>query len=294
MINENVVKIPLGEMSSTPSSDLIGIDMGQTLTKIGYFQKRNLYLVSYPTQKSEISIRDIIDSRKSSDITLNFTGGKSFHLYKEYSSRFNSKLIDEFDAHAKGISILHTVEKKKELPPSIVVTIGTGTSVVTIKEKVERLGGTAIGGGFFMGLIKILFDVNDFQEAINLAEIGTRYSVDLKVSDIYDKDDARVDLLFREFTAASLGKIDQRFNIRNVKKEDFINSLICMIGENIGTIATLMAENNAIDNIVFCGGFLKKNKIAQKILSLMSMVKNKKAIFMKNSEFSAAIGALFL
>ncbi|MFW9784798.1 MAG: hypothetical protein ACFFFB_21140, partial [Candidatus Heimdallarchaeota archaeon] len=75
---------------------------------------------------------------------------------------------------------------------------------------------------------------------------------------------------------------------------DFINSIISMIGENIGTIATLMAENNGIDNIVFCGGFLKNNKIAQKILSLMSMVKNKKAIFMKNSEFSAALGTLFL
>ncbi|MCK4287110.1 MAG: hypothetical protein KAX18_12955, partial [Candidatus Lokiarchaeota archaeon] len=79
-----------------------------------------------------------------------------------------------------------------------------------------------------------------------------------------------------------------------LKKEDFINSLICVIGENIGTIANLMADNNDITNIVFCGGFLKENKIAKKILSLMSRINNKKATFLKNSEFSAAIGTLIL
>ena len=55
-----------------------------------------------------------------------------------------------------------------------------------------------------------------------------------------------------------------------------------------------MADKNKISSIVFCGGFLKENKIAIKILSLMCRVNQKKAIFLKNSEFSAAIGALGL
>jgi pantothenate kinase len=129
---------------------------------------------------------------------------------------------------------------------------------------------------------------------MSLSEKGNRYNVDLKVSDIYDPEDSRVNPLFREFTAASLGKINPNFNINMIKKEDFINSLISMIGENIGTIANLMADKNDIPSIVFCGGFLKQNKIARKILSLMCIVSQKKAIFLKNSEFSAAIGALVL
>jgi len=45
---------------------------------------------------------------------------------------------------------------------------------------------------------------------------------------------------------------------------------------------------------VFCGGFLKENRILKKVLSLLCKVKNKKAIFLKNSEFCAAIGALLI
>ena len=145
-----------------------------------------------------------------------------------------------------------------------------------------------------MGIIKLLFNLNDFQEAINLAKKGNRYKVDLKVSDIYSLEDNRVDLLFREFTAASLGKIDMKFKNESLKKEDFINSIICMIGENLGTIATVIAANNDVTDIVFCGGFLKENRILKKVLSLLCKVKNKKAIFLKNSEFCAAIGALLI
>lgn len=145
-----------------------------------------------------------------------------------------------------------------------------------------------------MGLIRILFNSDNFQEALNLAKKGNRYNVDLKVSDIYAPEDDRVDLLFREFTAASLGKIDLSFTMNNLKKEDFINSIICMIGENIGTMANLMADNNDILSIVFCGGFLKENRLAKKILSLICKINKKKAIFLNNSEFCAAIGALLM
>ncbi|MFX1344620.1 MAG: hypothetical protein ACFFAI_05910, partial [Promethearchaeota archaeon] len=100
--------------------------------------------------------------------------------------------------------------------------------------------------------------------------------------------------LFREFTAASLGKVDVNYNMNNLEKEDFINSLICMIGENIGMVANLMADTNELSTIVFCGGFLKENKIARKILSVMCRINERKAIFLKNSEFCAAIGVLCL
>ncbi len=68
----------------------------------------------------------------------------------------------------------------------------------------------------------------------------------------------------------------------------------CLIGEKLGIIAIIVAENNDITDIVFCGGFLKENKILKKLLSLICKVNKKKAIFIKNSEFCAAIGALLI
>jgi type II pantothenate kinase len=289
-----MIKINLNTIDAKIPLDTIGVDMGQSLSKTAILEDDILNFSYFLTQSESLALEEALKSRINHYKKINFTGGKSFGLFQIYSNKIETKLINEFEANTKGVEILHLLEKGKELPSSLIVTIGTGTSMVSKKVSIEHLGGSAMGGGFFMGLLRTLFNITDFQEAMNLAKKGNRYNVDLKVSDIYNPEDNRVDLLFREFTAASLGKVDVNYNMNNLKKEDFINSLICLIGENIGTIANLMADTNDLSTIVFCGGFLRENKIAQKILSLMCRVNKKKAIFLKNSEFCAAIGALFL
>jgi len=253
-----------------------------------------LNLLLLPTKTGIKELKEFLNSKKDTYSKFNFTGGKSFKLYREYSEICKVGLYNEFQANVKGIDYLYFLEKHKKLLPSLIVTLGTGTSIILKEESFNHLEVSAMGGGFFMGMIKLVLDLNDFQEALDLARKGDRYNVDLKVSDIYDLEDKRVDLLFREFTAASLGKFVHNFDTSSLKKEDFINSLICVIGENLGTMATLMAENNNITNIVFSGGFLKENRPLKKILSLICKVNKKRAIFLKNSEYSAAIGALML
>ncbi|MFX1500114.1 MAG: hypothetical protein ACFFDH_04020 [Promethearchaeota archaeon] len=287
-------KIILSDINFEIPADKIGIDMGQTLSKIAYLENNELNFFSFPTYTGDSEIIPFLNSKKDQLKVINFTGGKSFELYTEYSKNYISNLINEFEASVKGIEFLYNLEKKKELPLSLIVTIGTGTSIVLKNEHIVHLGGSALGGGFFMGLIKTIFNLDNFQEALNLAQKGNRYNVDLKVSDIYHPEDKRIDLFFREFTAASLGKINENYELNFLNQGDFINSIICMIGENLGTIANTMASNNDVTEIVFCGGFLKGNKILKKILSLLCTVNNKKGIFLKNSEFCAAIGALLI
>ncbi|MFX0166425.1 MAG: hypothetical protein ACFE9V_13955 [Candidatus Hodarchaeota archaeon] len=289
-----MINVNIDNLDATIPLDTIGVDMGQSLSKMVFLEDEILNCSYYHTQNESTDFEDAIKSRIEHYKKVNFTGGKSFNLFQTYSKNFETKIINEFEANVKGVEILHLLEKKKELSESLIVTIGTGTSMVSKKNLIEHLGGTALGGGFFMGILKALFNLDDFKEALNLANSGNRYKIDLKVSDIYEPEDDRVDLSFREFTAATFGKIDLNYNLNNLKKEDFINSLICMIGENIGMIANLMARINDIYTIVFCGGFLKENRIVKKILSVMCKVNGNKAIFIKNSEFCAAIGALCL
>jgi len=289
-----MLKINIDNQEFKIPTDRIGIDMGQSLSKLACIEDKSLTLAKFTNQTNIETLGEEIEVKADKFKNLHFTGGRCYKSYTTYAKKGRAKIIDEFDAIVKGLETLYLIEKKKALPPSLIVTIGTGTSMISFKEKTEHVGGTAIGGGFFMGQIKLLLAMNDFQEALALAKSGNRYNVDLKVSDIYDPEDKRVSLLFREFTAASLGKIDDKFNLSGLKPGDLINSIICMIGENVGTIATLMAEKNDLPNIAFCGGFLTDNKIVKKILSLLCRVNNKKAIFLKNSEFSASIGALFL
>ncbi len=294
IFKQNNAKIQVSPVEEKFLSKKVGIDIGQSLTKIVYIDGGNMILSIFPTKHGFNKIAEFLDNKRSNIVQINITGGRAYNIFKKYEEQYHCKLIDEFEANVKGIEYLFQFNKKQPLSHSLIVTIGTGTSMVLKKDDFSHIGGTALGGGFFMGLSKLLFNIEDYQQAIEIAKKGNRYNVDLKVSDIYPPEDERIDLLFREFTAASLGKIDLDFNRNNLNKGDLLNSIICMIGENIGTLANLMADNNDVLNIVFCGGFLRVNRIARKILSLISKVHKKSAIFLNNSEFCGAIGALFL
>ena len=290
-MEQNTTKILLEATQFKIPSDTIGVDIGQSLTKIAFRKDNEIILKIGETNFKEVE--EFLDENKSNFNTINFTGGKAYKLYKKYSNSINTNLINEFKANVRGLEYLYESYKKKALPPSLIVTLGTGTSLVLKRDRIEHVGGSAMGGGFFMGLIKLLFNMSDYFGAIELVRKGNRFNIDLKVADIYNIEDTRVDKLFREFTAASLGKINKDFDSKSLKKEDLMSSLIGIIGENVGTIATLMAENYNLENIVFCGGFLLENKPLKQILSLLCKFKKKKAIFLKNSEYCGAIGALF-
>lgn len=284
-------KIPLDQLNDQIPSDTIGIDLGYSLAKIAYKEENDLILVLLPNDNNFEIVNNFLKEKEVYFNKFKFTGGKAFEIYKTFSKRIDASIIDEFYANTKGIEFLFLLEKKKEIPHVLIVSIGTGTSIVLKKDTINRLVGSALGGGFFMGLIKILFDINSFEEAITIAKRGNRFNIDLKVSDIYSSEDSRIDSIFKEFNAASLGKIDKK--VKNVvKKEDVLNSLICLIGENIGLIANLTADAHNVNDIIFCGGFLKENKIIVNLLSLICMYYKKKGIFLKNSIYCGAIGVL--
>ena len=291
---QNTIKIQLKDTRDKIPTDTIGIDIGQSLTKISYSVGNEIILTMNPTSSDFSEINEFIEFNKDRYKKINFTGGKAFVQYKKYSNEFETNLINEFDANIGGVEFLYEYNKSKPLPPSIIVTLGTGTSIILKTDGITHLGGSAMGGGFFMGLIRLIFQesIADYSEAIKYASKGNRYQVDLKVGDIYNIEDNRVDKLFREFTAAALGKINKNNDVNTAKKEDIILSLIGSIGENIGTIATLMAENHEVKNVIFCGGFLIGNKPLKQTLSLLCKYKRLKPMFLDNSVFAGAIGAL--
>lgn len=275
-------------------SDRIGIDLGQTLTKITYCFEKQLFMYVHPTEKKSAYLKDFLTQNQLDGKKINITGGKGYEFQKIFDENYDFSLFGEFEANVKGIEFLYRMKKHKTLQSCLITTIGTGTSMIIKKEQYQHIGGSALGGGFFMALIKLLYNIDNFDDAIILATKGNRFNVDLKVADIYSPEDTRVDALFREFTAASLGKVGAPLNSTDYEKADLLNSLICSIGENIGTIAIERANLHDIKDLVFCGGFLNYNKPMQKILSQMCMFNKKKGIFLEHSMFAGALGMLLV
>lgn len=71
--------------------------------------------------------------------------------------------------------------------PFLVVNIGSGVSILKVDSPTEfqRISGTALGGGTYYGLCKILDLCDTFDEAMDMAEIGDSRKVNLLVRDIY-------------------------------------------------------------------------------------------------------------
>lgn len=273
------------------SKEIIGVDIGQSLTKFAYYHDNAILLLLKPTTNGINEILEKIISEEKIK-ALHFTGGKAYAFYKRYEKKIETTILDEFNANLNGIDFLYKLKKKREQIASLIVTIGTGTSIVLKNTTFEHLGGSAMGGGMFMALMKLIYNLSDYKEIIQLANKGNRYNIDLKVSDIYAEDDPRIEDFFRAFTASSLGKINNIQNLEDLRKEDIIHSILGVIAENISLIATLFADLHKVTEIIFCGGLLIDNKILKNLLKLIAKSNGKNAVFLKNSEFAGALGAL--
>ena len=75
----------------------------------------------------------------------------------------------------------------EDLFPFLVINIGSGVSILKVDSPTEfqRISGTALGGGTYYGLCKILNLCHTFDEAMDMAEDGDSRKVNLLVRDIY-------------------------------------------------------------------------------------------------------------
>lgn len=125
----------------------------------------------------------------------------------------------EFDAWGRGANrLLHEIGRPPT-DPYLLVSIGTGTSALRVEgERVERIGGSALGGGTALGLGLALIGCRSHHELAALAARGQRGGVDLLISDIYE---SREIPLAGGATASSFGKLARQLDpFRAVRSGD--------------------------------------------------------------------------
>ena len=186
--------------------------------------------------------------------------------------------------------------------PYLLVSIGTGVSILRVDgpRKHTRISGSTIGGGTYWGLMRLLTDVEDFDDVLRLAERGDPSKIDMMVGDIYGQNSDALEKLGlpSNVVASSFGKLVAKDDpAKGVKQEDLARALLLMVTNNIGQVAYLNAQLHKTQRIFFVGNFLRRNKISQRRLSSAISFWSHgemEALFLEHEGYFGALGAFLL
>ena len=198
--------------------------------------------------------------------------------------------VNEFAAWGRGAGRLLRQQGRTPTEPFLLVSLGTGTSVMLCDgATVSRVGGTALGGGTVLGLGSLLLGEGTFSRIADLAGRGDRRRVDLLVGDIYQPGEIA---LLGDATASAFGK--RRIREEAPRAEDLAHAIMGLVGENVALLCTALAAAQQTRRIVFGGTTLRANAPLRDILLATTAAFGGDPVHLEQGEFAGALGALAL
>eukprot|EP00301_Raphidiophrys_heterophryoidea_P020356 c5071_g1_i2.p1 GENE.c5071_g1_i2~~c5071_g1_i2.p1 ORF type:complete len:493 (+),score=119.90 c5071_g1_i2:140-1480(+) len=300
---------------------------GKRLSRLSFaYKDGTFHFIQFETRRMVNAIDLMVNNNLHSGMTkLSATGGGAF----KFAAMMKEKTNILFEAHGElesmvrglvflinhspselylftGTENLSNRDKMTIVPatircedmyPFIVVNIGSGVSILQVMSPgtFERVSGTALGGGTYLGLCRLLLKCSTFEQALGLAEEGHSSKIDLLVSDIYGGKCEEIGLP-PQATAACFGKmVNADMRREDTTDADLARALLTMLSNNIGQIAYLVARERKAKHIIFAGSFLRHNDIAQRTLAYATAFWSQGAIsalFLNHEGFCGAVGAL--
>ncbi|GAB1608741.1 pantothenate kinase 4-like [Argonauta hians] len=229
-------------------------------------------------------------------------------------------LPDEaFTFEREGQPQCHFLPLNSHPYPFLLVNIGSGVVIAKVESDTEYqwVGGSPTGGATFYGLGSLLTKGKSFNELLVLADQGDRRSVDMLVSDIYGNY-SHVLNMAPDQLASSFGKV-QHLNLdcsgggggggsgtgggtgggagNPYNPADAIASLLGLICNDIGQIASLYAQMHQCDRIYMGGGFLRCNPLTMHLLNTAITLRSKgkvRALFLRHEGYLGAVGSFLI
>jgi type II pantothenate kinase len=267
----------------------IGADVGASLAKLAIRRgDEPLRLELAPAEAIERVAREVESLRPE---RVGVTGAGAAQLADLV--RLDTTAIGEFDAWSAGARELLRRQGTASDGPFLLVSLGTGTSVLLVDgPRVVRMGGTALGGGTLLGLGAALTGRTGFEELVAMAGAGDRRRVDLLISDLYPHG---LEGLPGAASAASFGKLP-RLAAQGEASDprDLAGALVALIGENVALLANALAAQAGASRIVFGGSALRANPPLSRLLVGITAALGREPVLLAGGEYAGAIGALLL
>jgi type II pantothenate kinase len=163
--------------------------------------------------------------------------------------------VNEFTAIGIGGTSLAGVDE------ALVVSLGTGTAIVSVKgDKIEHVSGTGLGGGTLRGLSRHMLGVSSLETLEAMAARGDLSRVDLTVRDIAG---GAIGDLPPGTTAANFGKITA-----DATSEDKALAIMNMIVEVVSVLSLAAARASGQRDIVLTGKLTRIFRFMQRMKRL--------------------------
>lgn len=267
----------------------VGVDLGATLAKVAVRDPAGGLRLEIVPARNTRQLVDLIANLEPAQIGLTGGGASPFSELLDIPS----KPHDEFASWGRGARHFTEAENPTGDSRNLLVSLGTGTSVLLLDgDTTTRIGGTALGGGTILGLANALLGTSNFEQICQLATQGDRTKVDLVVGDIYRPGEIA---LPDELTAASFGKLGLAADPPGGKDaENLAAAILGLVGENVGLICAGLSYACEVQDVVFAGSTLRDNLFLRNILASITVNMGRTPHFLPNAEYGAAVGALLL
>ena len=264
---------------------VVGIDIGGSTTKIAGFKNDNMLVPVQISADNAVASLFGAFGKFLYDNGLRLEDIQQVNLTGVGSSVINQKIyglptyrVDEFSAN--GVGGRYFAGNKSEF---MVVSMGTGTSFVEVKNNIPRhLGGIGIGGGTITGLSKLMLNTNDFRKIQEMAAAGKVGNIDLRIGDISKNPLPGLDL---EITASNFGKASSRANC-----EDKAAGIVHMVIETICQTAVLISNGTDIRDFVLIGNLTNFPECESVCAMIKTMYPDISFIIPEDGEYGTAIG----
>ncbi len=273
--------------------NVIGIDVGGSTTKIVGFKKHengSSELITPFLVRATDPITSIYGAfgRFTSQNGLSLdeidkvmvTGVGATHMQQPIYN-LKCRTVPEFSAVGLGGLYLSGLDE------AIIVSMGTGTALVHAKKdgnetKINYLGGTGVGGGTLLGLMRKLTGVETVEHIEELCKDGNLDNIDLRVKDI--SKDAKYTGVNEDLTASNFGKVSDM-----ATNADIALGVANMVAETVAMMSVFAAKGHNINDVVIIGNLTNIEAVRSVFNNLTSFGIN--FIIPENSSFGTVIGA---
>lgn len=258
---------------------IIGIDLGASALKIVGMEKgKVLFTHSESGRKLEVAetLFNVLSKNGYGQEDVEKVALTGVGAEKCVVSHEKVVIIPEIEATGAGGTYLAGLDR------AVIVSLGTGTSVVLSKDgQYTHIGGSGVGSGTVRGLAKKMMGITDLPKYFSLAEKGDRSKVDLQIRDLF----SGTDTLPLDLTASNLAKFSDK-----AMEEDWAAAIINMVLEVAGSHAALACKGFGVDTVIVTGG-LSQTTVAVKCFSKFDSLYPQHYVIPKYSAYATAIGA---